>query len=249
MLIAFADGIVQDDIAREKIEVFLQSCGIIDTLADMKNFEYLSKHMIKYEYPYGTMRMIPRDDKHFDLSDEWGPTEKQYYTVWVYDIPDFSHGLAKKLVAKLKVGNEYLDPQVFVESFGNWALVKDMEEAGDKYYFGENTTFIKDPKEIVVSNFQNNYITGSDPQIEKVNNEILELVKLVLDSESLPDRCRTETVQALTTVADQVKEKKVNSVISGGALTKIKEVVSKAADIAIPGLAIVEKVFKLLGLS
>ena len=91
-------------------------------------------------------------------------------------------------------------------------------------------------------------ITYTSDNAEKTNSEISKLIKLVQDSKNLSDENKEDATQALNSIADQVKENKANKLTLKGTLTAVQDVVSKAADIAGPGLAIVSTVFKLLGL-
>lgn len=119
----------------------------------------------------------------------------------------------------------------------------------ENFTFHGQTTFINKPRETVIQNFQNNYITGENAERDKVNAEILKLVDLVLKSKDLPDESKEETAQALHSVAGQVKEGEGNKLTLKGTLNAIKDVVSKAADIAVPAISTISTVLKLLGLS
>jgi hypothetical protein len=119
----------------------------------------------------------------------------------------------------------------------------------EEFIFRGQTTFINKPRNIVIQDFQNTYITGNDSESDQINSEILKLVQLVLESKDLPNESKEETVQTLHAVADQVKEEKINKLTLKGTLTAIQKVVTNAADIAAPALAIVSTVFELLGLS
>ncbi len=118
----------------------------------------------------------------------------------------------------------------------------------EKFLFHGQTTFIDKPKNTVISNFQNTYITGNNPEKDKINTEILKLVELILTSNDLPDATKEEVAQALHTVAEQVKEEKGNKLTLKGTLQAVQEIVSKAADIAVPAMSIFTTVFKLIGL-
>jgi len=92
------------------------------------------------------------------------------------------------------------------------------------------------------------YNFGIDSESAKINSEILKLVKLLQDSKDISDENKKDATQALNSIADQVKENKGNKLTLKGTLTAVQDVVSKAADIAVPGLAIISTVFKLLRL-
>ncbi len=119
----------------------------------------------------------------------------------------------------------------------------------EKFIFHGQTTFIDKPKDTVIQNFQNTYIAGDNSESDKVNLEIKRLIDLILDSKNIPNEEKQETVQALYSVAEQVKEQKGNKLTLKGTLKAIEEIVSKATDIAVPAIGIITTVLKLLGLS
>lgn len=118
----------------------------------------------------------------------------------------------------------------------------------DKFVFHGQTTFIDKPKDTIIQNFQNTYIAGDNSEKDKINQEILKLVELVLESKSLLDDVKNETTQALHMMAEQIKDEKSNKLTVKGTLQVIQEIVSKTADIAMPGMAIIATIMKLLGL-
>jgi hypothetical protein len=109
-----------------------------------------------------------------------------------------------------------------------------------KFIFQGQTTFVDKPRDTVIQNFQNIYIAGDGSDSDKINAEILKLVELVLQSKDLPVNTKDEAAQALHSVAGELTLK--------GTLQAVKEVVSKAADIAAPALGIITTILKLLGL-
>lgn len=119
----------------------------------------------------------------------------------------------------------------------------------EKYIFHGQTIFIDKPRHTVIQNFQNTYIVGDNSDRDKVNIEIKKLLDLILSSKDLPKEEKEETVEALHTVAEQVKEQKGNKLTIKGTLKAVQEIVTKAADIAVPALGIIMTVLKLLGLN
>ena len=115
------------------------------------------------------------------------------------------------------------------------------------FTFHGQTTFINQPKDTVIQNFQNSYITGDGSDRDKINTELKKLVDLILSSKELPDPAKEETVEAVHSVAAQVTEQKANKLTLKGTLQAVQEVVSKAADIAGPAIGIFTTVAKLLG--
>jgi hypothetical protein len=119
----------------------------------------------------------------------------------------------------------------------------------EKFVFHGQTTFIDKPRDTVIQNFQNSYITGDNSDRDKINQEIIKLLELILSSKNLPKDEKEETIQAIHTVAEQVKEQKGNKLTIKGTLKVVQEIVTKAADIAVPALGTITTVMKLLGLS
>jgi tRNA C32,U32 (ribose-2'-O)-methylase TrmJ len=119
----------------------------------------------------------------------------------------------------------------------------------EKFIFHGQTTFIDKPRDTVIQNFKNSYISGDNPKQDEINSQILKLIELMLGSKYMPNETKEEAVQALHSVAGQVKEQKANKLTLKGTLQAIEEVVKKAADIAVPALGILSSLFKLLGLA
>jgi hypothetical protein len=127
-----------------------------------------------------------------------------------------------------------------------------MKEIGtmtDRFIFHGQTTFIDKPRETVIHDFQNTYITGDGSDRDKVNAELKELVELILASKELPEEEKEESVQAVHQVAEQVKNQKGSKLTVKGSLKAVQEVVSKASDIAIPAMNIISTALKLLALA
>jgi hypothetical protein len=77
----------------------------------------------------------------------------------------------------------------------------------------------------------------------------MKLVDLILNSKGLSPAAKEEAAQALHSVASDVKEEKANKLTLKGTLQAVQDVVSKAADIAGPAIAVIATVLKLLGLN
>jgi hypothetical protein len=118
----------------------------------------------------------------------------------------------------------------------------------ERFIFHGQTTFIDKPRDTVIQNFQNQYITGDGSQKDQINSEIKKLVDLILRSKDLPKDDQEETVKALHEVAEKVKDEKGSKLTFKGTLTAVQDIVSKAADIAVPALGIITVVMKLMGL-
>jgi hypothetical protein len=238
--IAFSQGILNDADAVCIIAEYLGSLG-------------LAAHVTTIDPERGKW-LVAMDTKDFVLC---GPIEAAgskgiRYLVGILDIPNLSLNQAKELFAKLRVGKEFVEPKIFLEAYGEWKLMNDKEEVKDtervKISFSGQTTVINNPRDTVIKDFQKTFITGNDTEKDKINNEILNLVKLVIDSKDLTDENKKDTTKALNSIADQIKEGKSDKLTLKGTLTAIQEVVSKAADIATPGIAIISTIVKLLGL-
>ncbi len=55
----------------------------------------------------------------------------------------------------------------------------------EKFVFHGQTTFIDQPKDSVIQNFQNTYIAGDNADTDQVNKEIKRLLELILNSQDL----------------------------------------------------------------
>jgi hypothetical protein len=119
----------------------------------------------------------------------------------------------------------------------------------DQFTFYGQTTFIDKPVNTVIQNFQNNYISNDGSDKDKINIELANLVKLILNSKDMEDPTKEQATEALHTVAEQVKEQKTNKITTKGTLDAIRDIIMKTADIATPALAIITTIFKLFGWS
>ena len=119
----------------------------------------------------------------------------------------------------------------------------------DRFVFHGQTTFIDKPRDTVIQNFQNTYITGDGSDRDKANAELEKLVELIFASQELSNQEKEESVQAVHEVADQVKEQKGSRLSLKGSLKAVQEVVSKAGDIAVPAMNIISTVLKLLAVA
>jgi cell division septum initiation protein DivIVA len=119
----------------------------------------------------------------------------------------------------------------------------------EKFVFHGQTTFIEQPRDTVIQNFQNTFIAGDNSDRDKVNLEIKKLIDLILDSKDFPKEEKEDALQALHSVAEQVKEQKGSKLTLKSTLTAVREIVTRAADIADPAIGIITVVLKLLGLS
>ena len=119
----------------------------------------------------------------------------------------------------------------------------------DRFVFHGQTTFVNQPRDTVIKNFQNSYITGDGSDKDKANAELKKLVELILTSQELPKEEKEESLQAVHEVAEQVKDNKGTKLTLKGSLQAVKEVVSKASDIAVPALDIISTVLKLLAIA
>jgi len=119
----------------------------------------------------------------------------------------------------------------------------------EKFIFQGKTTFIDQPHDTIIQNFQNDYITSDDSENDKINIELKKLVELILNSKDIPTENKEETIQAIHSVAEQVKEQNTNKLTTKAILEAIQNALSKATDIAVPAMTIITTILKLLGLS
>jgi hypothetical protein len=108
-------------------------------------------------------------------------------------------------------------------------------------FYGQ-TTFIDKPKNTIIKEFQNMYTSTNNDEQNKINKEILKLIEIVLDSKDISKDDKNASVDALHRMANDVKEEKVNKVSAKGILESIKEIVTKASDIATPAIGIIKTI-------
>jgi hypothetical protein len=126
-------------------------------------------------------------------------------------------------------------------------LGKENGMSGDSFSFdGGTTTFINRPTNTVISDFQKDFLVGAAPEDRDVLQKLEELVRLLMTTHDLPDSEKEAAVQGVHEVANQVKEKKGNSLTLRGALAAIKDIVATAADIAGPAVTLVTAISLLL---
>jgi hypothetical protein len=113
------------------------------------------------------------------------------------------------------------------------------DDPGAQFQFFGQTTFIDQPKDTVIANFQNAYVQESGPQRE-VLERLQSLVELLLQSRDLQPESKEEAVEAVHAVAGQVKEGEGSKLALRGTLNAIKDLVAGAADIAKPASDIIE---------
>jgi hypothetical protein len=112
---------------------------------------------------------------------------------------------------------------------------------------GDRITFINQPSNTVIRDFQNTYMRGDGSTADQINAELKRLVELSLSSRDLPDDDKEGVVQAVHAIAEQVRDDKVTRLTFKGTLKEIKAIVVKASDIAGPALTIIAAVLKLAG--
>jgi hypothetical protein len=112
---------------------------------------------------------------------------------------------------------------------------------------GDRITFINQPSNTVIRDFQNTYMRGDGSTADQINAELKRLVELSLSSRDLPNDDKEGVVQAVHAIAEQVHDDKVTRLTFKGTLEEIKAIVVKASDIAGPALTIIAAVLKLAG--
>ncbi len=119
----------------------------------------------------------------------------------------------------------------------------------EKFIFQGQTTFINRPRETVIRDFQNTYLRGDGSRADEINDQLKRLIELSLASKDLPDSDKEEAVQAIHTVAEQVRDDKANRLTLKGTLEAIQSMVSKANDVAGPAIKIIGTVLSLAGMA
>jgi len=118
----------------------------------------------------------------------------------------------------------------------------------EKFLFCGQTTFINQPFNTVIRDFQNTYIRGDGSTADQINTELGRLVELSLGSGDLPDDDKEEVVRAIHATAEQVRDGKANRLTLKGTLDAVKAIVGKAADVAGPAMTIIATILKLAGI-
>jgi hypothetical protein len=118
----------------------------------------------------------------------------------------------------------------------------------EKFVFHGQTTFINQPTDTVIRDFQNTYMRGDGSTSDEINAELKQLIELSLRSGDLPDEEKEEVVQAIDGLAGQIRDGKANPLTLRGTLEAVRAMVEKAADVAGPAVAIIAAVLKLAGI-
>jgi hypothetical protein len=111
----------------------------------------------------------------------------------------------------------------------------------NKFEFKGTTTFINQPKDTVIKNFQNTYINGN-LQTDGIINDLQKLIGLIIDSKDLTNDKKDEAIGALKSLADEVKGEKPNKLTLRAILSGVQEVISKASDIVVPAAIIIQSI-------
>jgi hypothetical protein len=119
------------------------------------------------------------------------------------------------------------------------------DSGGDTFTFNGQTTFINRPKDTVIKDFQNTYLRGDGSKADKVNEQLQELIALIHDSNDLPAKDKEDVAQAVTGVAEQVRDDKANGITVKGVLESVGQILQTAADIAPTAATIVASVIKI----
>src|SRR5687767_1452267 len=96
------------------------------------------------------------------------------------------------------------------------------------FNFHGQTTFIDQPKDVVIKNFQNQFIAGDNQQANQINAELISLIELILQSGQIKAEDKEASVAALHTMAADVTSDKVNKATFKTTLNSIKDITTKA---------------------
>ncbi len=116
-------------------------------------------------------------------------------------------------------------------------------------YFGQTLLINHPASDIRFQDFQNTHVNKGNPDADKISQELIKLLELILSSKDIHKHEKEESVQALHDIAEQVKEQKGSKLTVKSTLKAVQEIVSKTADIAIPAISVINTVIKMLGLN
>lgn len=119
----------------------------------------------------------------------------------------------------------------------------------EKFVFHGQTTFINNPTDTVIRDFQNTYLRGDGSTADDINAKLQQLIELTMRSKDLPDPDKEEVVGAVHAVAEQVRDEKTNKITLRGTLDAVKAIVERAADIAGPAIGVITAVLKIAGVA
>ncbi|MFG2038066.1 hypothetical protein [Dactylosporangium sp. NPDC048998] len=111
----------------------------------------------------------------------------------------------------------------------------------DQFNFYGQTTFVNRPAKSVVSDFQNRYarLPAAD--------DLSELLRLVLTSAELGSDKRERAARELHGVGAELEQPGRDDGRVRKLLESVQDIVSKAADIALPATSIVSRIMDLVG--
>jgi len=115
------------------------------------------------------------------------------------------------------------------------------------FNFHGQTTFIDQPKDVVIKNFQNQFVSGDSHQTDHINEQFIRLIELILNSEQVQAGDKKHSIETLHNLAAEVKSEKVNKLTFKATLNSIKEIVTKSSDIATPALSIIKTILSFFG--
>jgi hypothetical protein len=111
---------------------------------------------------------------------------------------------------------------------------------GNIFNFHGQTTFIDKPKDTIIKDFQNQYITGDNQQANEINSNLLKLIEVILETKNISNEDKNSSVDALHRIATDVKDGKANKLTAKGTLKSIQEIVTKTSEVVSPAIAIIK---------
>ena len=110
----------------------------------------------------------------------------------------------------------------------------------ENFNFYGQTTFINRPVDTVIQDFQNSYASVIGQE------DLSRLLRLVLSSQDLPDDTKEDAAATVDEVAKDLVDPQPNKDAVHTKLEKLRTIVSRAADIAVPALQIIAAVLILI---
>jgi hypothetical protein len=116
---------------------------------------------------------------------------------------------------------------------------------GDSFHFSGPTSFINQPTDTIIQNFQNTYLQGKSETSGEVIQQLERLLRLILESQSISEIDKSVASKAIYEAAAEArKEDKGSRLVA--ILERIKPIAQRAADVGVPALTIISAVIQMV---
>lgn len=118
----------------------------------------------------------------------------------------------------------------------------------DRFNFYGQTTFINQPVNTVISDFQKTYIENAAGEAASVLEELKTLVQLLLRSEELEPSKKEEAVRAAHELAEEISRPEAAKPALEERQARLKQLLSGVADVAGPAARIIAAISRFIAL-